>query len=127
MKVTECVVFVPATPGSKLRDILQRKDDELSEMLGIPGLKFVEKGGRMILDRIGLNDPWKTETFCQRTDCLHCQRRLTLAQEQEEKAMTKITGEQTDFNPPKGMSSLLPGCTQEGITYTCRGPAGSAH
>ena len=72
----------------------------------------------MILDRIGQNDPWKTETFCQRTDCLHYQGWLTLAQEQEEKAMAKISGEKTECNPPTGTSSSLPGCAQEGITYT---------
>ena len=32
--------------------------------------------------------------------------------------MAKITGEKTECNPPKGTSSSLPGCTQEGITYT---------
>ena len=70
------------------------------------------------MDLGGHSDPWKAETFCQRTDCLHCQGRLTLAQEQEEKAMAKISGEKTECNPPKGTSSSLPGCTQEGITYT---------
>ena len=33
IKEVECVVFVPATPGLKLRDLLQKKVDELSEML----------------------------------------------------------------------------------------------
>ena len=44
----ECVVFVPATPGSKLRDILQRCDDQLSETLDAPAVRFVEKGGTTI-------------------------------------------------------------------------------
>ena len=59
VKEVECVVFVPATPGSKLRDILQEKDNTISEIMGAPALKFVEKGGPTILDKVGQSDPWK--------------------------------------------------------------------
>ena len=44
-KDIECVVFVPGTPGTKLRDPLQDRDDKISEVMNSPALMFVEKGG----------------------------------------------------------------------------------
>ena len=75
VREVECVVFVPATPGSKLRDTLQKNDDNLSKALDAPSLRFVEKGGTTIQEKFGQSDPWKGDTFCQREDCLHCQGR----------------------------------------------------
>ena len=68
----ECVVFVPATPGSRLRDTLQKEDDNMSQALNAPSLRFMEKGGTTIQEKVGQSDPWKGDTFCQREDCLHC-------------------------------------------------------
>ena len=82
VKEIECVVFVPATPGSRLRDTIQKLDDQLSETMDAPALRFVEKGGSTIQERLGQSDPWKSEVFCQRKDCLHCQGRCTLLDEE---------------------------------------------
>ena len=112
------VVFVPATRNSKLRDILQHNDDKISEMLNAPSLRFVEKGGRTVLDKLGQSDPWKAETFCNRQDCLHCEGWYIIAQEEEDKAMAKVSGGPPRSSPPKGTSVSLPGCTTEGITYS---------
>ena len=57
VKEINCVVFVPATPGSKLRDMFKQRDDSLSETLNAPALRFVERGGNTVLDKVGQNDP----------------------------------------------------------------------
>ena len=41
----EGVVFVPCTPGSKLRKELQQADDKFAKIQGIKSIKFVERGG----------------------------------------------------------------------------------
>ena len=87
VKEVECIVFVPSTPGSKLMDLLQKGDNMMSEALNAPALRFVEKGGSTIQERLGQSDPWKSEIFCQRKDCLHCQGRYTLIDEEEDRAM----------------------------------------
>ena len=53
VKEVECVVFVPSTHGSRLRDILQEKDDQISTMMNSPALRFVEKGGETVVERVG--------------------------------------------------------------------------
>ena len=83
-------------------------------MLRAPALRFLETGGSTILDKVGQIDPWRSETFCQCKDCLHCKGRQVFVQE----AMANVTGETPRSNPPKGTSSSIPGCTTEGITYT---------
>ena len=118
VKEIECVVFVTATPGSKLRDMLQERDNQMAEIVGAPALRFVEKGGDTILDIIGQSDPWKGETYCQRTDCLHCKGRQVISQEREDLAAAMISGEQPRSNPPKGTMNSIPGCTSEGIVYS---------
>ena len=97
-----------------MRDKLQESEDVISEMMGAPALKFVEKGGTTIYQKLGQSDPWKGDTFCQRDDCLHCQGRYILAEEEEDKVMS---GCSLKYAPPKGTSTSLPGCTSEGITY----------
>ena len=101
-----------------MRDILQRRDDDLAEIIRELALRFVERGGSTILDKVGQNDPWRSETFCQRKDCLHCKGHQVLTQKEVEKAMAKVTGGTSRSNPPKGTSSLIPGCTVEGVTDT---------
>ena len=83
VREVECVVFVPATPGSRLRDTLQKEDDNMSQALNAPSLRFVEKGGTTIKEKVGQSDPWKGDTFCQREYCLHCQGRYVLAEEED--------------------------------------------
>lgn len=118
-------MFVVTTPVSKLRDLLQEKDDKISELMNAPALRFIEKGGRTILGKVGQSGPWKGETFCRREDCLHFQGRYVLVQEEEDKVMAKVTGGPPKYTPPKGTSTSLPGCTTEGVNYsleclTCR-------
>ena len=89
-----------------MRDLLQEKDDMVSELMNKPALRFVEKGGSTILDKVGQSDPWKGETFCQRENCLHCQGRYILAQEEEDKVMAKVSGGPPKSTPPKGPPTL---------------------
>ena len=54
----------------------------------------------------------------KRDNCLHCQGRYILAQEEEDKAMARVAGEVPKATPPKETSTSLSGCMGEGVTYT---------
>merc|ERR1712059_218291 len=57
----EGVVFVPSTPGSKLRKEVQK----------IKGIKFVERGGTTMRNLLVKSNPF-TPTHCGREMCLPC-------------------------------------------------------
>ena len=105
------------TPGSKVRDSLQKQDKMMAQALNVPSVRFVEKAGTTILQDVGQSDSWAKERFCPRKNCWHCQGRHKLLQEEEERAVTNVTGEATKVNPPKDSRTSIPGCTAEGINY----------
>ena len=43
-KEVECVVFIPYTPRSKLKNVLQSQDDILCQTLKVLGVRFIERG-----------------------------------------------------------------------------------
>ena len=45
VKLVETVVFVPTTPNSSLRKLLQKADDQLCLSVNSPSVRFVERGG----------------------------------------------------------------------------------
>ena len=78
VKEIEGVIFVPFTPGSKLRESLQRQDEMLAEALNVPSMRFIEKAGTIVIQDVGQSDPWAVDQFCPRTNCWHCQGRHQL-------------------------------------------------
>ena len=67
----EAVCFVPATPGGELARLLQEGDDVAREGTKQKRLKFVERGGSTIKDRLCRNNPWG-KIKCGRENCLSC-------------------------------------------------------
>ena len=57
VKVVETVVFVPTTPNSNLRKLLQKADDQLCLSVNSPSVRFVERGGPTLMDTVGRNNP----------------------------------------------------------------------
>ena len=55
VKQVEAVAFIHFTPRSILRMKLQKLDDDLTESVGSPSMRFVERGGRTILELVGRN------------------------------------------------------------------------
>ena len=90
------MVFVPFTPGSRLRDEIQRQDDVLSKTLEAPAFRFIEKGGNSFDSLLGQADPWKSDMSFEREGCLPCKSRLILLEEKEERTAKMITGEKMD-------------------------------
>ncbi len=64
-------MFVPATPGGKLRNQLQEAKDIFSELNRIPRIKIVERGGKKMIHMLAIKDPWGKRK-CMREDCLSC-------------------------------------------------------
>ena len=60
VKEVECVVFVPYTPRSKLKNALQSQDDILCQTLKVPGVWFIERGGDKIVETVGQANPWRS-------------------------------------------------------------------
>ena len=56
VKLVETVVFVPTTPNSGLRKILQKADDQLCLSVNSPSVRFVERGGPTLMETVGRNN-----------------------------------------------------------------------
>ena len=56
--LVETVVFVPYTPDSGLKKLLQKADDDLSATLNRPRIRFVERGGTEVTRDVGKPNPW---------------------------------------------------------------------
>ena len=82
----ETVVFIPATPGSELKARLQRQDNIMCQASNCPKVRFLERAGTTLIEELGKNNPWASEWYCPRQDCLPYQGRMELAAEAEEEA-----------------------------------------
>ena len=67
----EAIMLVPATPGGELTKLLQEADDSAREGTGQKRLKFIERGGEAVRDRLCRNNPWSKRN-CEREDCISC-------------------------------------------------------
>ena len=47
--IIETVTFIPYTPDSALKLLLQKADDNLSVTLNRPKIRFVERGGNQVV------------------------------------------------------------------------------
>ena len=65
------MVFIPYTPGGELRKKLQEEDDNLTSMLGMKRVRFVERGGIGIAALLCRSNPWR-EQGCGRRGCQVC-------------------------------------------------------
>ena len=80
----------------------------------VPSLRFVEK---TVIEDEGQSDPWILDQFCPRKEYWHCQGRLQLLKEAEDRLIEKVTGEAPPTCSPEYSRVSLPGCTTEGINY----------
>ena len=87
--------------------------------MGSPKVRFVERAGLTIMEELGSNNPWSTEWYCPRKDCLPCQGRAFLAEEEAERTLKLVTGEGEQTPQPKDRQAMksLPSCTTEGMNY----------
>ena len=120
------MIFIPATPGSGLKERLQKQDNIICQASNCPQVRFVERAGTTLMEELGNNNPWANDWFCPRQDCLPCQGRLELAKEAEEVAMKMLNKEETGtIKSRKADRNSIPSCTGEGTNYsieclTCR-------
>ena len=70
------------------------------------------------MEDLGRNNPWETEWFCPRQDCLPCQGRQILAAEAELEAMQLTAQEGPCPKRRKEDTISLPSCTSEGANYS---------
>ena len=70
VKEIETIIFIPATPDSILKTSLQNQDNQLAQATNTPQVRFVERAGTTLMEELGRNNPWSTDWFCPRKDCL---------------------------------------------------------
>ena len=121
--VVETVAFIPYTPDSVLKLLLQKVDDDLSATFNRPKVRFVERGGNQIVKDVGRPNPWSSDFYFKRDECQVCSGRLIVEAKKEEAALAMVG--KGDGNPKpirKEDQVALPGCTREGVVYAleCR-------
>merc|ERR1712105_111523 len=100
------------------------KDNQLTEVLKTPGIRFVERCGPTVIDLLSRSNPWANEGYCPRKSCVPCSTRQWLTMEEENREITKQGGVEV-ARPSKEDTKALPNCTIEGVGYilecaTCR-------
>ena len=63
----ESVMFISATPNSRLKDLLQKEIDKTPYKI-----RVVEKSGTKLIKLLQKNDPFKTKTCRNREECMVC-------------------------------------------------------
>ena len=53
----ETVIFVPATPDSQLKTILQNQDNNICKAMTSPQVRFIERAGTTVIEDLGRNNP----------------------------------------------------------------------
>ena len=67
----ESILFVPHTPNSELRKILQQVDDKVMNRMEFGKVKVVERLGLTLLKSLGNPAPWRSD-HCGRPNCWPC-------------------------------------------------------
>ena len=88
--IIETVAFIPYTPDSALKMLLQKADDDLSATLNRPKIRFVERGGNQVVWYVGRPNPWAADFYCSREECQVCSGRMIAEVEKEEAALTMV-------------------------------------
>ena len=116
VKLVETVVFVPTTPNSGLRKMLQKVNDQLCLSVNSPSVRFVERGGPTLMDTVGRNNPNAKVWYCPRQDCEPCKGRRILGAEEAEDTVRRAEGHQVPKRTREDRTAL-PCCTGEGVNY----------
>ena len=124
IKEIEAVLFIPATPGSEMRKLLQSAEDQGAKLMSSPSIRVVERAGTKLINEVGSNNPWKKEWMCPRKNCLPCKGQAILGAEAEQDAVNLVIGDREEEKEelkvnkwPKDDTRSLPGCTSEGCNY----------
>ena len=98
----------------------------MAQATNSPQVRFVERTGTTLIEDLGRSNPWASEWYCPRKDCLPCQGRAFLAQEETEEATKLVAGgESPEKAKRKAKAGERKACTSEGNNYileciTCR-------
>ena len=110
-KRTISTLMVPYTPGSMLQKRIQEAEDDVVRVTGGDKVRVVEKGGDVLINLVGRNDPWASRRSCQDADCPTCNSRKRIS---ELSKRAKLEGAEL----PKGMLvRTSTQCRHEGSNY----------
>ena len=108
----ESTLLIPYTKGAVLQKMMQRRDDQLTEMTGSRRVRVVESGGDKLVHLLRRNDPGSTKRFCKDKACTPCGTRAWLVEKK------KDTREMKEKLPKILISKTSRQCRREGVNYT---------
>ena len=108
----EATLTVPFTPGSVLKDAIQKIDEDFCKLVKSRKIRVIEAGGDKLINLLGRNDPWSNQRVCDDSECPPCTTRTWINEERKEakKANQKlptILETKTNHN-----------CRRESLNYT---------
>ena len=102
---TLTTLLVNYTVGSALKSKVQSAEDQFAKMTGGGRVRVLEKGGQVLIDLLGRNDPWASRRTCADPGCQPCQSRTWLV---EKKKAARRDGKD------------LPACLLTRTSHQCR-------
>ena len=107
----EATLKVPYTVRSRLRERIQKVEEEYARLLGCRKVRVVEGGGDKLINLLGRNNPWAAQQVCSDGTYKTCSSRTWIREQLKAARKEKA-------KPPKHMVS--PGsslCRREGANY----------
>ena len=109
---TVSTLLVPFTDGSALQKSMQCAEDSFSKLVGADRVRVIEKGGDVLINLLGRNDPWGSKRSCTDNTCATCASRRWIGEQQKEARKTRTA------LPKALITSSSTQCRQEGCNYS---------
>ena len=105
-------LLVDYSVGSVLKTRVQQAEDAFSDLVGGGRVRVIEKGGEVLSNLLGRNDPWAAKRSCKDVACEPCKARVWLA---EQRKAAKKEGQDL---PPCLLTKSSHQCRREGHNYS---------
>ena len=108
----EATLLVPFTPGSILKDAIQKADDDYCNLIKSRRIRVIESGGEKLMNLLSRNDPWANSRVCDDQECPTCSTRTWIKEERKKarrdnQKLPTLLETNTNHN-----------CRREGLNYT---------
>ena len=111
-KRTITTLLVDYSVGSRLKSMVQKTEDQFAEMVGGGRVRVLEKGGDVLVNILGRNNPWAAKRSCKDPTCHPCKSRAWITEQK------KVARREKMDLPECLLTRSSHQCRREGANYS---------